>query len=207
MIAKFFASLNDTGKKLLIVAAVIVLLALFDRLLLSPTMSKISSIDNEIKKEEIEIKQDIRFLGYKNQILQTSEAYQPYLTADNLSDDERIAAFLKKLEILAQKANVTIKTTPTGGSKQDGPYLKYQADVECNGQLKDVVTFMHSVETTTDLMRVTKYNLGGKKSDTGDDVKATMSIVKAIISSDPAAVTKAATPQAPAATTAKDSAQ
>ena len=56
-------------KKLLMVAVVIVIAALFDRLLIGPTMSRLSSINEDITKEETSISQDMRFLGYKDRIV------------------------------------------------------------------------------------------------------------------------------------------
>jgi hypothetical protein len=67
-ITKFISGLNDNQKKLLVIAVVIVIAALFDRLLIAPTMSRLSSIEDDIAKEEASIKQDIRFLGYKDRI-------------------------------------------------------------------------------------------------------------------------------------------
>ena len=67
-INKFIAGLNDNQKKLLVIAVVIVIAALFDRLLIGPTMSRLSSIEEDITKEEATIKQDLRFLGYKDRI-------------------------------------------------------------------------------------------------------------------------------------------
>ncbi len=76
-INKFIAGLNDNQKKLLVIAVVIVIAALFDRLLISPTMSRLSSIEEDITKEEATIKQDIRFLGYKDRILQGEQRNRP----------------------------------------------------------------------------------------------------------------------------------
>ena len=100
-INKFIAGLNENQKKLLVIAVVIVIAALFDRLLIAPTMSRLSSIEEDITKEEATIKQDMRFLGYKDRIVQESQEIDPYLTKNMSTDEEMIAAFLKKIESLA----------------------------------------------------------------------------------------------------------
>ncbi len=172
----FFANLSDTGKKLLIAAGVIVVIALCDRLAIAPAMSRLQAIDQDIAKEEGDIKQDIHFLQYKNKILKESEALAPYITATIPAEEEIIAAFLKRLEMLASKANVNvIKVTPSTGT-QDTDYWKYTADLECSGKLADVVTFMHLINTSNDLMKVAKFNFSSKKDS--DDLKASMTIVK-----------------------------
>ncbi|MBF0571682.1 MAG: type 4a pilus biogenesis protein PilO [Candidatus Omnitrophica bacterium] len=180
-INKFIAGLNDNQKKLLIIAVVIVIAAFFDRLLIGPTMSRLSAIEEDITKEEASIKQDIRFLGYKDRILKESNEIAPYLTKNMSTDEEMIAAFLKKIESLATQAKVNlIKVSPAPG-EQDAEYWKYHADLECSGNLADVVSFMHLINSNTDLMKVDKFNFSGKKSDT-DEIKATMTIEKIVVS-------------------------
>lgn len=183
-ITKFISSLNENQKKLLVVAVVIVIAALFDRLLIAPTMSRLSSIEGDIVKEEASIRQDIHFLGYKDRILKESQEIDPYLTKNMSTDEEMIAGFLKKIEVLAGQARVTlIKISPAPG-QQDTDYWKYQADLECSGNLSDVINFMHMINANSELMKVLKFNISSKKTDT-DEIKATMTVEKIVVSDKP----------------------
>lgn len=184
VITKFIAGLNENQKKLLVIAVVIVVAALFDRLLIGPTMSRLSSIEEDITKEEATIKQDIRFLGYKDRIAQESQEIDPYLTKNVMTDEEMTAAFLKKIENLAAQTKVTLSKVNPAPSEQDAEYWKYQVDIECTGQLGDVITFMHAINSDTDLMKVLKFNFNGKKSDT-DEIKATMTVENIIVTDKP----------------------
>jgi hypothetical protein len=180
VIPKFLSDLSDNGKKLLTVALIIIVIALFDRLLIDPTMSRLSAINQDIAKEEKAIKQDLHFLGYKDKILKESKVFDPYLTKELPAEEEIIATFLKKVEMLANNANVTlIKVTPSTGT-QEKEYLKYQADLECSGKLADVITFMHMVDTSNELMKVTKYNFSSKKADS-DEIKAVLTVAKIVV--------------------------
>jgi hypothetical protein len=183
-INKFIASLNDNQKKLLVFAVVIVIAALFDRLLIGPTMSRLSTIQEDIGKEEATIKQDLRFLRYKDRILLESGEVDPYLTKNILTDNEMIASFLNKVQSLASQMKVTlIKINPAPG-EQDAEYWKYQADLECSGQLSDVISFMHAINSDIDLMKVDKFSFSAKKSDT-DEIKAAMTIERVVITDKP----------------------
>jgi hypothetical protein len=183
-INKFIAGLNDVQKKLLVITVVIVIAALFDRLLISPTMSRLSAIEEDITKEEVTIKQDLRFLGYKDRINKESDEIGPYLTKNKLSDNETIASFLNKIQNLASQTKVTlVKINPNPG-EQDAEYWKYQADLECSGNLSDVISFMHAINSDTELMKVDKYNFSAKKSDT-DEIKATMTVEKIVVTDKP----------------------
>ncbi len=198
-INKFIAGLNENQKKLLLITVVLVIAALFDRLLIAPTMSRLSSIEEDIAKEEATIKQDMRFLGYKDRIAQESNEIKPYLTKNMSTDEEMIAAFLRKLESLAGQTKVTlIKISPAPG-EQDADYWKYQADLECSGNLGDVISFMHAVNSDTDLMKVDKFNFSGKKSDT-DEIKATMTVEKVVVTDKPMPPKAAPDANAPSAT-------
>ena len=202
-INKFIAGLNENQKKLLVIAVVIVIAALFDRLLIGPTMSRLSAIEEDITKQEATIKQDIRFLGYKDRIVKESDEIQPFLTKNMSTDEEMVAAFLRKIESLASQTKVTlIKVNPSAG-EQDAEYWKYMADLECSGELADVISFMHSVNSDKDLMKVDKFNFSAKKSDT-DEIKATMTIEKIVVSDKPmppkapdANATQATSPSSP----------
>ena len=76
-----------------------------------------------------------------------------------------------------------IKVNPAPG-EQDAEYWKYQADLECSGNLADVISFMHVVNSDTELMKVDKFNFSAKKSDT-DEIKATMTIEKIVVTDKP----------------------
>lgn len=180
-ISGFMSGLSEQGKKLLTIALIIVIAALFDRLLIAPTMSRLATIDEETAKEEQSIKEDLHFLTYKDKILKQDKAVEPYFTDNLPTEDEIIAAFLKKIEIIATKANVALaKVTPIP-AVQESDKLKYSADLECSGKLADVVTFMHLINASQELTKVVKFNLGSKKADS-DEIKATMTVAKVIIS-------------------------
>ncbi len=191
---KFISSLNDKQKKIAAVAVAFVAIALFDRLLIGPTMSKLAAIDQDITKEKDVIKQDMHFLGHKARIVKENQLYDGFFTKQVPSDEEITAAFLKKVEELAQEAKVDLaKVTPVPG-QQEADRWKYQADLECSGQLADIITFMHLVDTSQDLLKVVKFNITAKKSET-DDVKASMTLSKIVVTPLGVAMPKPVVPQ------------
>ena len=180
-ITKFISGLSDFGKKLFVGALILIIITLFDRLLIAPTMSRLSTIDDEIAREKDSIKGDMHFLAYEDKILKESKEVDPYLVHSFPPEREIGDALLKKIEMLAVKANVTLakEAQPTGQQEKD--YLKYSTDFECTGKLTDVVTLMHLINSSGELMKVVKFNLSSKKSDS-DDIKATMTVSKIIVS-------------------------
>jgi hypothetical protein len=180
-ITKFIAGLSDLGKILFAVALIAVMTALFVCLLIYPTMSKLSAIDEETAKEEETIKQDLHFLKYKDKIVKEAKAVDPYMANTIPSENEVNTALLKKIEILASKANVTLAKETTSSAVTEPNDMKYSADVDASGKLTDIITFMHLINTSDELTKVVKFNIGTKKADS-DEIKATMTIAKVIIS-------------------------
>jgi hypothetical protein len=181
VITKFISGLSDLGKILFAVAFISVIVALFVCLLIYPTMSRIASIEEETAKEEASIKQDMVFLKHKNRILKEAKAVDPYFTNTIPSETEVNTTLLKRIEILASKTNITLTKETTSPSVQEPNQIKYSADIEASGKLTDLVSFMHLINTSDDLMKVVKFNLGSKKADS-DEIKASMTIIKVIIS-------------------------
>ncbi len=180
-ISEFFSGLSSLGKKLLIIALIVVIITSFDRLLIAPTMSRLATIDEETVKEEKVIKEDLHFLSYKDKILREAKAIDSYFTDNLPTEDEIIGAFLKKIEIVATKANVTLAKVTPSTAQQEKDNLKYSADLECSGKLTDIVSFMHLINSLDELTKIVKFSLGSKKADL-DEIKATMTIDKVIIS-------------------------
>ena len=204
MIQKFFADLSDTGKKLMTVTIIFVVAALFDRLLIGPTMSKLANIDQDIVTEENTVKQDLKFLTHKDRILKESKAFEEFITVKMPAEEEIISRFLKKVEILANKFSVTlVKVTPSPGEVNKDNYMRYTADLECSGILSDVISFMHLIDSSPDLMKVVQFNMGSKKAE-NDEVKTSMTVVKIVVGEGPMPV-KPKTADAAAADTGTSS--
>ncbi len=184
MIQKFISKLSDKEKKIFYATVVVVLLSFLDRLFLGPVTAKLKSIDEDIKYKETSIKRDSRFLAYKDRILNEKKILQHFYNQKHQTEEEIIAAFLRRIEALASQANINlIKVNPSEGEQKKG-YRGYSASLECNGKLKDVVTFMHLVDTSDELIRITVVNMTAKKSSS-DEITSVMSISKIIVEEDP----------------------
>jgi len=180
MIQDFYSKLSDTGKKIFYVAVVCVFLAFVDRLFLGPVLSKLHSLDETIVRQENSIQRDLRFLAYKQRILEENKRVTPYYLSGSRTEEEIIAGFLKRLEILATEANINlIKVTPSEGEPKKG-YIEYLAGLECNGKLEQVVRFMYLVDSSDELMKVEKLALSPRRGST-DEVDGTMTISKIIV--------------------------
>lgn len=183
MIHDFYSKLTEQEKKIFYVALAIVLLMVVDRLFLGPSLSKMKSYDEEIEQQKRNIQQDLRFLTYKNQILEDDQSLSPYYVNEYTTEEQVLAAFLKKLEMIATESKIVlIKVTPAETKERKG-YKEYYANLECEGLLENVAAFMHAVDTSQDLLKIIKVNFTLKRAS-GDEVLAAMVVSKMFIGSD-----------------------
>ena len=147
---------------------------------MQPVSSKIKKINLEIKEKTDIIKRDARFLSYKNKILKEQEDFRVYGTGEDKAEEEIIAGFLKTIENIVTESKINlVKLNPGEVTPRKG-FVEYYASLECEGAWQDIVTFMHKIETTNELLKISKVNITGKKTS-ADQVSASMTIAKLII--------------------------
>lgn len=184
MIQQFISKLSQKEKKILVLAVVIFLLAILDRIFFGPALANLKSLEDEIRYKESSLKRDLRFLSYRDQILKEKDTLKRFYTKKQLTPGEIKEAFLNKIESLANQADLSsIRVSPTEGESKKG-YTEYSASFECVGKLKDVLRFVHEVDSSNDLMKVVQFNIGGKKSS-AEEVNASMTISTIIVALDP----------------------
>ncbi len=180
MIQNFLSKLSPTEKKIFYIAIIFVLLALLDRLFLGPAMSRLKSLDEEIEQQKNVIKGDLRFLSYKDKILKENETFKPYYAPKSQAEEEIIAAFLKKFEILASDSKVNLIKINPADSKQRKGFIEYYANLECDGKLDDMAKFIYSINTSDDLLKIVKLSMAPKKAGS-EEVTSSMTVTKTIV--------------------------
>jgi hypothetical protein len=186
---KFLAGMTPAQKKIFYVTVFFVVLALFDRLLIGPTVAKLGSIDESIRMEEDSIKGDLRFLAYKDRINKESKSYEMYYVKGTPKDDQVMAAFLEKLDKFVSQSGLTLLKNNRSSEQKDADkeskdFYTYRAELEASGSLDNVVKLMYAINTSPDFMKIVKLNLAMKKNGEVEELKAAMTIAKYIISSE-----------------------
>ncbi len=180
MFKKIYSELSPTGRIIVYLAVGFGLLAVVDSVFLRPSMAHLKEMDEEISAKEVSIKRELRFLSYKKHIESEDAKFVPYIQATPDSEEKIIRLFLQKLEMLATQSNINIaKINPTD-PEQKKNFAEYRASLECAGTFKDVIKFMHSIDSDIDLIRVVKWNMTGKRGE-GDDVSLIITIAKVAV--------------------------
>ncbi len=181
MIQQWFVKLSAGERKLFYGAAAFLLLAVIDRSFWGPVRAQLKQVEERIRHEEGNIRQNLRLLAYKKRILEEQDVFSSYFIQKVSSEEEIIAEFLKKIEIMATEANINlIKVTPSEGKQRKG-FKEYLASLECAGNMEQLIKFLHLIDGSKDLLRTSKLALLPKKGSETNEVNATMAITKVLI--------------------------
>jgi hypothetical protein len=184
LISKFISGLTAKEKKILMIAGVFVLLALFDRLLVGPSLGRAKELDDRIAKEEDVIKQNMRFLGHSDRIIQDAAAFKDFYTKDVRSEEEITADFLKKLELMGTQSTVDLSKITPAASEYQKDFVKYFVTMDCSGKLENITAFVYAINNSKELVKVEKMTLGGNARN-AEVVQASLTVSKMIVGADP----------------------
>ncbi len=183
-IQKFVAKLSDKEKKIFYAALLFVLLAFFDRLFLGPVWDKLKTIDSEIDEQQVSIKRDVRFLTYKDKIINQSKVFDHYLNVKPQEEDVINTELFSVIERFANQASINLIKSNPSESKKGKDFTQYFANLDCAGKLENVVSFMHAINSSDELLKIVKFNLTPKRGSP-NEINASMTIVKLLANSDP----------------------
>ncbi|MBF0493829.1 MAG: hypothetical protein HQL28_01705 [Candidatus Omnitrophica bacterium] len=176
----FFSGLSAKEKKVLYVACAVVFVALFDRIILGPIFNESGILQDKIKSQTGLIQRNVLILKYKDAILKKSERLKNYFSSKDLSEEERIAAFLNEIESIGKSSGISLVNINPVNVEDKGKDKLYRLSVDCMGSMKNLLGFIYSVEASESLIRVISYNITPKDRDQYE-VKATVTFEKVII--------------------------
>ncbi|MFH1578371.1 MAG: hypothetical protein ABIC18_04810 [Candidatus Omnitrophota bacterium] len=160
----FFTHLTKKEKIVFYVALGFILLAVMDRLIIYPVISKMQLLDEEIKQEQIRIKRDLHILAQEDRIIIESQKYEKYSMSD-ITAEEAITLTLKEIENLANKAAVYLIDIKPTDIRDEFAYKKYFLNLSCEGQMEQLMDFIYKVESSDNLLKIEKYSISPKSED------------------------------------------
>lgn len=175
----FLARLSKKERTILCVAAVCICLALFDRLILYPISSRISSLNDQTVATEANIRKNARILALKDRILAESAKYSSYSRVSG-SDEEEMTSLLKEIEQIAGKCSVYLIDIKPSGIKEVSGSKRYNVSLNCEGEMEHIASFMLAMESSSKLLTVEKYQISPKSKD-ADAVKCSMFVSKIVV--------------------------
>lgn len=178
--SKFLDNMSGGQKRAFYVLVVLVVAGLFYLLYVGPVLNRIKDVDQKIAQKKEEIQQDLAYLDSEANIIKESELYEKYVPKEKKSDDDIGKELFSSLRMLSQQANVTIEKDSPRDTVRADSHIKYYADLTVSGELRDVVSFMHLLNSTGDLFKIVEFTMTPSREE--DDVVTTsMTVVKLVL--------------------------
>lgn len=161
------------------VAFAFLALASLDRLLISPVRTKFNALNQQIRISEKQLGGDMRNINQKKFIGEEYEQYLPYVRRSG-SDEEEVAKILGEIEALARKSSVYLVDMKPRKPREVKFYKEYTVEIEAEGYMESLVSFIYQLNTSSQLLRVETLRLNLTKG--GSNVlSASMLITKVLI--------------------------
>lgn len=179
-IEEIFSKLNPQNRILFIVAMIFVALALMDRLMIGPFASQMKYMEAESKAMKENIRRSKRVVSFQEGILEEYSKYSTYLDTGEMTQEEIIAALLKKIETLAGQQSVTVTNVRPGDIEEKSNFRIYKTIIDCEGKLANVLSFINLLEQSDYMFQVERYAMG-PKSKGSDITKCSFDIARILI--------------------------
>jgi len=182
MIKKLLAIYQRFSKreKWIFYGTMFVLTALFaDHLVIGPVAHKMFMLDRQVKDEEAAIKKSMHVLLQKTRITSEGKEFMAY-SVEAKNPEEEMTALLKEIERLADRAAVSLLYVKPASGKEESGVKKYFAGLECEAEMEAIANFFHSVESSTSLLKVEKYEIQPKNRESSI-ARCAVSISKTVL--------------------------
>jgi len=178
-LAAFLSRLSKRERLVFYVTAFIGGAVILDYLVLSPILSKMKQLNEQIESQKAEIKRSFTILSYEKQIGREREKYFS-AGGDTESEEEGITAFLKEIENLAKESSVyLVDIKPSNKAEKSGP-KQYLLDLNFEAQMDQLLSFFYDIQYSEKLIKIERYQIR-PKAEGSSIVGCSMSISKLIV--------------------------
>ena len=170
---KFISKLSHRERMYFYITAVIITLFLVDRFIFGMMLGQIAKLDEQIYTFKNELDDNKRVISSKNIITKESELYGRYLAKEE-NPERELPKIINALTIQSNLINSELKPIQSKDSN------KFLVELNAEGTMKDVVSFMYNLNTVQSLLKVEKIDISPRavKSET---LKIYILISKAVV--------------------------
>jgi len=179
----FLTKLPSGQKKIFYGVVIAIIGLLFYFLYVKPITKKIAETDIKIQSQEKQIREDIGYLANKEQINNQIKNYSKYFPKVMSSKDDIESGIYKALEQLSSQSNLNLEKSQLGETVDEDSYVKYHASLVCSGKLSDTISFMHLLNSSDDLFKITGFTMSPKRG-AENEVTTSITLEKLIVKPD-----------------------
>ena len=114
---------------------------------------------------------DMHMLALQEDIEKEMEKYESYFSPVRTSEEE-VTSSLKEIENLASKAKVSVISIRPGEVREEDFFESYLVNLNCEGTMRRLVTFLHAIETASTLFTVERYIISPATAGSRETISA-----------------------------------
>jgi len=155
---QFFSKLSKRERKILYASVIIIVLGSMDRLVYQPILSLFNEVEQEILSQENQLRKNMRFLAAREAISNRYSVYAAYAVTTG-SDEEEVAGLLNEVEGVARKSGLALLNMKPKPAFTTEFGKQYPVEVEVETQMKELIKFIHALQSSKYILRVQKLRL------------------------------------------------
>lgn len=161
VIRDFLQRLSKRDRIIFYAAVLFVSLAVSDRLIINPIVSRMQILNGSIKDREGNLKRSLSIIVQKDRILEESAKYG-LAAAKGTSDEDEMTQLLKEIETLAGNNSVDLFDMKPAGQKAMDAAKKYMVNLNCEAQMEKLAAFIFDIENSDKFLTVERYQISPK---------------------------------------------
>ena len=177
--AEFYAKLSATEKKIFWMTAALVAFVFVDRVIILPVSTTLTALNTNLREQEISIKKSMSVLLRKEGIIAESREYMAY-SVEAKNPEEEMVGLLKEVEAQAEKSGVTLIYVKPANVKDEKGVKRYYCTLELEAPMEQVATFFHAIESSTQLLKIEKYQVQ-PKSKQSSTARTAVTVYKTVL--------------------------
>lgn len=175
---EFLSRLSKKEKRLFYIAATVVAVVFFDRVVFRPVLNKLESFNGKISVEEKKLEKSMLILAQEVAITEEYKKFAQSIKQEQ-SDEETIASLLSSIEKMANSVSVFILDMKPAAVEKAEFYKKYAVKIEAEAKISNLTDFMYQLENSSSLLRVSEFRLTPQKKETV--LKINMTVTEVLI--------------------------
>lgn len=174
----WYNRLSSREQRVLQGAAAVVLLLLLDSAVFRPVGEMYVSLDGQIVEAEGNLTRNLVNLSRKEPVEAGYSKYSSFVRQAG-TDEEENASLLSEIEQLARANQVVLVDMKAREAASGQFYRQFSAELDAEGEMKNLIAFMYSMEQSAQVMKVVNAKLTEREANSVV-VKGRMTVAKTV---------------------------
>jgi hypothetical protein len=144
----------------------LVSVSVIGQFIVAPLADKLEDLDRSVKVQASRLKKGMSFLANQQNILDQYGKYAMFFSLQGASDEEVAASIMSEIDRISREAGVVIvDMKPQKETKTDQLTKQYLINIKAEGQMDQVIRFLHGLHNATLLLSAERMIIAPKGED------------------------------------------